>query len=96
MVTPAGSGVHLIVAIDEHVVIHASNDWRQRHIPDQFFQTDATIGSGRQFRKCSRLHGGIAASPPGRGYCSVLEVARYAGVVLTGPVVVDPLFIVIF
>ena len=39
---------------------------------------------------------GDSGLPPGRGYRSAPEVARSAGVVLTDPVVVDPLLIVIF
>ena len=93
---PAGSGVHLFVAIDGQVVVHASTAWRQRHTPNRFFRTNAGIGSGRQLQKCRRIHREIAPPPPGRGYNSAQEVARYAGVALTGPVVVDPLLIVIF
>ena len=39
---------HLVVAIDA---------------PNRFFRTDASIGSGRQLQKFSRLHGAVAASP---------------------------------
>ena len=31
--------------------------------PNRLFRTDESIGSGRQFQKCSRLHRAIAASP---------------------------------
>ena len=62
METPAGSGVHLVVAIDGQVVVHAATDWQQIHIPDRFFRTDDSIGGGRQLRKCGRLQGAIADS----------------------------------
>ena len=62
--TPAGSGVHLVVAIAGQVFIHATTAWRQRHNPNQFLRTDKIIGSGRQWRKWSRLHRTIAVSPP--------------------------------
>ena len=90
MGTPAGSGVHLVVAIDGQVVVHAATAWRQRHIPERLFQTDKSIGSGRQFQKCGRLRGAIAGLPlrPRGG-----KIRQSA---LTGPVVVDPLLIVIF
>ena len=61
--TPSEFGVHLVVAIDGQVVAHAAPAWRQRHTPNPLFRTDKSIGSGRQFRKCSCLHRAIAASP---------------------------------
>ena len=63
MGTPAGSGVHLVVAIDSHVVVHAAIAWRQRYIPNQFVRTDEIIRSGRQLWKCGHIHGTIAFSP---------------------------------
>ena len=42
--TPVGSGIHLVVAIDGQVAVHAATAWRQRHIPDRFFHTD--VGQG--------------------------------------------------
>ena len=95
MGTPAGSDVRLVVAIDFQVVVHAATAWQQRHIHDQLFRTNESIGIGSQLRKCGRLHGAIAASPgPGLPLRPVGDKIRQS--VLTGPVVVDPLLIVIF
>ena len=57
---------------------------------------------GRRYREwevITKVHPysrGGSGLPPGQDYRSAPEVARSAGVTLTGPVVEDPLLIVIF
>ena len=50
----------------------------------------------REIPKVQPSSRGDIGPPPGRGYHSVPEVEISAGILLTGPVVVDPLLIVIF
>ena len=60
------------------------------------------IPEGRRYGECKAItkvqpsSRGDSGLPPGRGYRSAPEVARSAGIALTGPVVVDPLLVVIF